>query len=275
MRDAMRLRARNQIEIHCEEDCPVAAILRPRSGEQQWVVAERYEIAPWVPATEYVDAFGNLCQRYTLPKGASRIAVETEVEVAGQIAVDPRAGQVPAAMLPDAALVYLLPSLYCPSDKMEERARAIVQGSAPGYPQADRVCDWTREHLAYRYGVSAESTCALETLEQGAGVCRDFAHVGVALCRSLMLPARIVVGYLHGLEPMDMHAWYEVFLGGRWYAFDATQSEPRGGRIVVGYGRDAADVAFLSNFGPLEVTAMEVTVTAVPGEHEKGAARGP
>jgi len=257
------LRARNQIDLHCEEDCPVAAILRPRSGDAQWVVAERYEIAPAVPATEYVDCFGNLCQRYTLPRGDSRITVESEVEVADQIAVDRRAPQVPPAMLPDDTLVYLLQSRYCPSDKMEERARAIVQGCAPGYPQAERIAHWIRDHIAYRYGVSEESTCALDTLEQGAGVCRDFAHVGVALSRSLTLPARVVVGYLHGLEPMDMHAWYEVYLGGGWYAFDATQKKPRGGRVVVACGRDAADVAFLSNYGPLEITDMEVRVTAV------------
>jgi len=259
----MRLRARNHIALHCEEDCPVAAILRPRSGDAQWVVAERYEIAPAVPATEYVDCFGNLCQRYTLPRGDSRITVESEVEVADQIAVDRRAPQVPPAMLPDDTLVYLLQSRYCPSDKMEERARAIVQGCAPGYPQAERIAHWIRDHVAYRYGVSEESTCALDTLEQGAGVCRDFAHVGVALCRSLTLPARVVVGYLHGLEPMDMHAWYEVYLGGGWYAFDATQKKPRGGRVVVACGRDAADVAFLSNYGPLEITDMEVRVTVV------------
>jgi transglutaminase-like putative cysteine protease len=256
----MRLRARNEIRIHCEDDCPVAAMLRPRSVGRQWVVAERYDIAPWVPATEYVDAFGNLCQRYTLPRGDSTLCVESEVEVDEQIDVDRQAAQVPPALLPDDTLVYLLQSRYCPSDKMEERARAIVSGCAPGYPQAERICQWIRENITYRYGVSEESTCALDTLEQAAGVCRDFAHVGVALCRSLMLPARVVVGYLHELEPMDMHAWYEVFLGGRWYAFDATQSEPRGGRIVVAHGRDIADVAFLSNYGPLEITGMEVSV---------------
>ena len=259
----MRLRARNEIHVHCEQDCPAAAMLRARSGARQWVVAERYDIAPWVPATEYVDSFGNLCQRFTLPRGDSTICAEAEVEVADQIDVDRRALQVPPAQLPDETLVYLLQSRYCPSDKMEERARAIVSGSAPGYPQAERICQWIRENLSYRYGVSEESTCALDTLEQGAGVCRDFAHVGVALSRSLMLPARVVVGYLHGLEPMDMHAWYEVFLGGRWYAFDATQDEPRGGRIVVAHGRDIADVAFLSNYGPLEIQQMDVSVTSV------------
>jgi transglutaminase-like putative cysteine protease len=260
---SMRLRARNEIRIRCEDDCPLVAMLRPRSGDDQWVVAERYDVAPWVPASEYADCFGNLCQRYTLPRGDSVVTVETEVEVADQIAVDRSAPMVPTGQLPDEVMVYLLQSRYCPSDKMEQRARGIVQGCAPGYPQAERIHDWVRANIEYRYGVSRETTCALDTLAMGAGVCRDFAHVGVALSRSLNLPARVVVGYLHGLDPMDMHAWYEVFLGGRWYAFDATQQEPRGGRVRVAHGRDIADVAFLSNYGPLEITEMKVSVAVV------------
>lgn len=259
----MRLRTRNRIEIQCEDACPLVALLRPRSGSRQWVVAERYAIEPWVPATEYVDAFGNLCQRFTLPAGASVLDVEHEVEVPDQMEVDRGAVQVPPAQLPDETLQYLLQSRYCPSDKLAERAERIVEGCPPGYAQADRIAEWIRERIEYRYGVSEASTCALDTLEQGAGVCRDFAHVGVALCRSLRMPARFVVGYLHELDPMDMHAWYEVFLGGRWYAFDATQARPRGGRVVVAYGRDAADVAFLSSYGTLEIANMDVSVTPV------------
>jgi transglutaminase-like putative cysteine protease len=259
----MRLRARNQIAIQCEEACPVVAMLRPRSGAHQWVVAERYDLQPRVPATEYVDCFGNLCQRFTLPKGESVLAVEHEAEVEDQVDVDRRAAQVPPAQLPDDTLLYLLQSRYCPSDMMAERAVEIVQGCPPGYPQAERVANWIRDNIEYRYGVSESSTSALDTLKQGAGVCRDFAHVGVALCRSLMMPARVVVGYLHELDPMDMHAWYEVYLGDRWFPFDATQVGTRGGRVVVAHGRDAADVAFLSNYGPLEITRMDVSVTRV------------
>lgn len=95
-------------------------------------------------------------------------------------------------------------------------------------------------------------------------MCRDFSHVAIGLCRALRIPARLVVGYLHRLDPMDMHAWFEAFVGGRWYTFDATQEEPRGARIVLAYGRDAADVAFLSNYGPLEMGEMSVTVSEIP-----------
>jgi transglutaminase-like putative cysteine protease len=163
-------------------------------------------------------------------------------------------------LVPDGTLVYLLQSRYCPSDKLEDEAREIVKGTAPGYAQAERIRQWIHDNHEYKYGVSQESTDAIDTMKARAGVCRDFAHIGVALCRSLQIPARVVVGYLHELDPMDLHAWFEAFVGGRWYTFDATQAEPRAGRIVVAYGRDIADVAFLSNYGPMEVTDMKVSV---------------
>ncbi|MFC5500186.1 transglutaminase domain-containing protein [Caenimonas terrae] len=259
----MRLLARATITVDCERDCPVVAMLRPRSGTAQWVISERYEVAPWVPATEYVDGFGNLCQRYTVPQGRSTIAVESEVEVADQLGVDLHAPATPIAAVPDNVLVYLLQSRYCPSDKLEDEARAIVQGTAPGYAQVERIRQWIHDNHDYRYGVSHESTDAIDTMQAKAGVCRDFAHIGVALCRSLKIPARVVVGYLHQLDPMDLHAWFEAFVGDRWYTFDATQTEPRGGRVVVAYGRDIADVAFLSNYGPMEIREMTVSVEKV------------
>ncbi len=256
----MRLLARSTITVDCEHDCPVVAMLRPRSGLAQWVISERYELTPWVPATEYVDSFGNLCQRYTVPQGRATIAVESEVEVDDELAVDFDAPATPIEQVPDDALVYLLQSRYCPSDKMELHARDVVQGTPAGYAQVERIRQWIHDNHEYKYGVSHESTDALDTMAARAGVCRDFAHIGVALCRSLKIPARVVVGYLHQLEPMDLHAWFEAYVGGRWYTFDATTIQPRGGRIVVAYGRDIADVAFLSNYGPMAVAEMKVSV---------------
>jgi transglutaminase-like putative cysteine protease len=256
----MRLLARSTISVDCGTDCPVVAMLRPRSGTAQWVISERYDVSPWVPATEYVDGFGNLCQRYTIPGGKATIAVQSEVEVADQLMVDFHAPYTPIDLVPNDALVYLLQSRYCPSDKLENQARGIVRGVAPGYAQVERIRQWIHDNHEYKYGVSQESTDAIDTMEAKAGVCRDFAHIGVALCRSLKIPARVVVGYLHELDPMDLHAWFEAFVGGRWYTFDATQTEPRAGRIVIAYGRDIADVAFLSNYGPMQVTEMKVSV---------------
>ncbi len=251
--------------LEAAEDCPAVGMLRPRSGPAQWLARESYDFTPRVDIVEYVDLYGNLCQRFTVPQGRLRIRIEATVETEASIAVDPMAPATPIAQIPDDALLYLLPSRYCPSDRLEAKALEVVGSTAPGYAQAEAVRAWIHAHLQYRYGVSNASTDALETIDAGAGVCRDFSHVGIALCRSLRIPARMVVGYLHGLDPMDLHAWYEAFVGGRWYTFDATQSEPRGGRIVVAYGRDAADVAFISNYGPLQTPELEVSVALDPG----------
>ena len=256
----MRLHAKCQMTVIAASDCPLVAMLRPRSGDAQWLVRESYELDPWVPTTEYVDSYGNLCQRLTVPQGEMRIEVEMVMESEAQIAVEPTALATPIAQLPADSLQYLLQSRYCPSDKMEKRALSVVGDAQPGYAQVEKIRGWIHQNLEYRYGVSDGSTDALDTLGHGAGVCRDFSHVGVSLCRALRIPARFVVGYLYQLDPMDMHAWFEAFVGGRWYTFDATQDQPRGGRIVVAYGRDAADVAFLSNYGPLEMGEMKVSV---------------
>ena len=260
----MKLQARCKMTVTASGDCPVVAMLRPRSGEAQWMVSERYVLEPWVATTEYVDSFGNLCQRMKIPEGKMTIEVEMVMITEEAITVAPDADAVPVEELPFEALQYLLQSRYCPCDKMDDKAREIAGSAAPGYDQVEAIRDWIHTNLEYKYGVSSGTTDALDTLKDGAGVCRDFSHVGISLCRALRIPARLVVGYLYKLDPMDMHAWFEAFVGGRWYTFDGTQAEPRGGRIVVAYGRDAADVAFLSNYGPLEMGEMKVTVEQVP-----------
>lgn len=256
----MRLRASCDLTIESAEPCPVVGMLRPSSGLAQWLARESYYLEPHVRVTEYVDGFGNLCQRFVAPKGRMRIRVDAEVEAEDSIAVEPNAPPTPVDQLPDAALQFLLQSRYCPSDKIQDQAREIVGDAAPGYAQVEAIRAWIHRNIEYRYGVSNATTDALDTLAEGAGVCRDYSHVGIALCRSLRIPARMVVGYLYRLDPMDLHAWFEAFLDGRWYTFDATQDQPRGGRIVIAYGRDAADVAFLSNYGELETVAMDVSV---------------
>ena len=259
----MKLKAHCSMTVTAYADSPVVAVLRPRSGRAQWMMSERYEIVPLVPTSEMVDPYGNLCQRFTVPQGTMRIEVEMVLQAEDHIAVQHDAHYTPVARLPDDVLHYLLPSRYCPSDKMQGQALSLVQGHAPGYAQVEAIRAWIHANIEYRYGVSTPNTDALDTLVHGAGVCRDFSHVGIALCRALKIPARVVVGYLWQLDPMDMHAWFEAFVGGRWYTFDATQSEPRGGRIVVAYGRDAADVAFISDYGavPLQMGEMHTTVT--------------
>jgi transglutaminase-like putative cysteine protease len=256
----MRLTATCDMTLEATEPCPTVGMLRPRSGLAQWLASESYRFDPPVHTTEYVDPYGNLCQRFVVPQGQMRIQVALTVETEDTIAVEPSAQMTLVQHLPDDALQFLLQSRYCPSDKMEAKAREITTGIAPGYPEVEAIRSWIHQNIKYQYGVSNATTDALDTIHAGAGVCRDYSHVGIALCRSLRIPARMVVGYLYQLDPMDLHAWFEAFIGGRWYTFDATQPEPRGGRIVVAYGRDAADVAFISNYGALETKQLHVQV---------------
>lgn len=238
----------------------MVAMLRPRSGAAQWVMSERYELDPFVKAVEYVDTFGNLCQRFTAPAGKFRILTEVVIEVNDAITVAHGTSPTPCDLLPDYALQFLLPSRYCPSDAMVKLAKDVTHAKAPGYDQAEAIRAWIQANIEYRYGVSTASTSAADTIVDKAGVCRDFAHIGISLCRALLIPARMAVGYLHELDPMDLHAWFEAFLDGRWYTFDATQKEPKGGRITIAYGRDAADVALVTEFGSLTTDSTRVWV---------------
>jgi transglutaminase-like putative cysteine protease len=260
----MRLKASTYISLESPERAALVAILRPSSGAGQWIVSESYRVEPLGRSIEYVDAFGNLCQRLVMPKGKLELDVECVVECPDQIATAPDAPYTTPEELPDSVLQYLVPSRYCPSDMLTKEALEVVRGARPGYAQVEAIRAWIEKNVEYRRGSSNESTSGLDTFRQRAGVCRDFAHVGVSLCRALTIPARMVVGYLHRLQPpMDQHAWFEAFVGGRWYTFDATQKEPRGGRIVLAYGRDAADVAITTPFGPIEVKGMKVNVEEV------------
>ena len=223
-RTVMKLHVGSDITVRAAADCPIVAMLRPASGLAQWLSSETYAFDPWVPTTEYVDGFGNLCQRMVVPQGDMRLRVEATVETEPELAVEPAAPFTPVQDLPDSALQYLLPSRYCPSDRLESRAQEIVGSAAPGYApgRGDPRLDPGQHRVPLRHAATPRPTPSTRST-RGAGVCRDFAHVGIALTRALRIPARMVVGYLHGLEPMDLHAWFEAYVGGRWYTFDATQ----------------------------------------------------
>jgi transglutaminase-like putative cysteine protease len=256
----MRLFAGCDMSLEASEPCPTVAMLRPRSGAAQWLASESYQFDPAVRPTEYVDAYGNLCQRFEVQPGPMRIRWSAVVETDDVIRVDPYAAATPVSSLPDDALQFLLQSRYCPSDKVQAQALQIVGDLPAGYAQVEAIRAWVHHNIIYQYGVSSATTDAIDTLHAGAGVCRDFSHIGISFCRALRIPARMVVGYLYQLDPMDLHAWFEAFIDGRWYTFDSTQSQPRGGRIVVAYGRDAADVAFISNYGGLTTTSLKAWV---------------
>jgi transglutaminase-like putative cysteine protease len=167
---------------------------------------------------------------------------------------------MPIQHLPPDLLHFLLPSRYCQSDRLTDLAFSIIGESSPNYWQVESIRAWVHRNIAYEIGSSDSSTSALETANTRRGVCRDLAHLAIALCRAINVPARMVVGFLYQLRPMDMHAWFEAFIGGRWFTFDATEPETRGNRIVVAYGRDAADVALATMFGSFQMQNMHVTV---------------
>ena len=262
----MWLRTTCNLEFQMGGFTPLILMLRPRSGMQQWVAREAYTLAPSVPVEEYTDIFGNLCQRLVVPAGAFSVYTSADVMTADVVDTAPGAFFVEIQNLPDPVLLYLLPSRYCESDRFGDLAREIVAGVQLGYDQVQCISDWVRKSVRYTPGSSAFPVSAVEVNAQGQGVCRDLAHLGIALCRSISIPARLVVGFLHGLEPMDLHAWFEAYVGGRWYTFDPTQDVLRGGRLAVAYGRDASDVAVYHQFGPPAVfSSMEVRVDLLDG----------
>ncbi|MCG9890484.1 MAG: transglutaminase family protein [Thermosynechococcaceae cyanobacterium MS004] len=259
----MRLDVQCRLSFIAQFETPAILMLRPRSGWGQWVVREEYLLQPNISVVEYTDSFGNLCQRIVIPPGPFDICASASVETADSIDVQSDAPFIPVSELPVDVLQFLLPSRYCQADQPQigSLAAKIVAGLKPSYAQVEAIRNWIQENIRYEYGTSNASTSALETANQRVGVCRDFAHLGIALCRSLNIPARMVVGYLHELDPMDLHAWFEAYVGDQWYTFDATQKQPKGNRVAIAYGRDAADVALITQFGPMELTQMEVTVS--------------
>lgn len=229
---------------------PFILMLRLRSGAQQWVASEKYKLEPIVPVLEFTDNYGNLCQRLIAPPGHFAIYTAADVMTANQVDQEPGAPFVEIEHLPDAVLSYLLPSRFCESDRFGQMATSITAGQQLGYDQVQAIESWLRTNIRYEPGSSDIPLSAVEINSRQTGVCRDLAHLGIALCRSLSIPARLVVGYLYALEPMDLHAWFEAYVSGRWYTFDATQAELKGGYVAIGYGRDAADVAIYNQFGP-------------------------
>jgi transglutaminase-like putative cysteine protease len=254
----MRLSAGCEIVVRAAEESPVVTMLRPRRSQN--VLEDRFVLSRQLPFTQFSDVFGNVCQRFTVPRGELRIFASARVDSEATVATNRHAPRTHVSKLPDASLHFTLPSRYCPSDRLMPLAKQIALPTLTGYEQVQAIRDYVHRKLEYRPGVSNSSTDAEQTLAAGAGVCRDFAHVAIALCRAIDIPARMVAGYLRELAPMDLHAWFEAYVGDRWYTFDATEDNLLGGRIVLGYGRDAADVAFLSDFGSLELISMRTWV---------------
>ena len=246
----MWLKTTCEMTFDIEVPTPFILMLRPRSNSKQWIAKEEYRISPNIEVHEYTDQFGNLCQRLVAQPGLFSVKIVADVQIQSYqdevfgVPFDEIQG------LPESVLKYLLPSRYCESDRFNAMALEITCAQQPGYNQVIAIEEWLRTNVTYIPGSSNYPLSAIEVNQKRSGVCRDFAHLGIALCRSISIPARMVVGYLYNLQPMDMHAWFEAFVGGRWYAFDAIRHGGVGGYVSVGYGRDAADVAIFNQFGP-------------------------
>ena len=209
-----------------------------------------YKIQPNIPVIEFTDNYGNLCQRLIAPPGAFSISTSAEIFTSEFVDLAPGAPFIEIQFLPDPALGYLLPSRFCESDRFGQMALEITEGCLLGYDQVQAIENWLRSTISYEPQNSFLPVSAVEVNQRQSGVCRDLSHLGIALCRSLSIPARMVVGYRYELNPMDLHAWFEAFVGGRWYTFDAMQTATKGGYVAIGFGRDAADVAIYNQFGP-------------------------
>lgn len=261
----MWMRATCSLDLNIRVETPFIFMLRPRSGWHQWIGRGHYLLKPNVQAVEFTDPFGNLCQRLVAPPGRFSVQTSFDVETPEDSDTAPGAPFIEVQQLPEDTLPFLLPSRYCESDRFMQMAASIVAGARPGYDQCSAIVDYIRRTIQYTPGAGQLIISACEVNQQSQAVCRDMAHLAIACCRALSIPARLVVGYYEHLQPMDLHAWFEAYVGGRWYAFDTTQSSMEGGRIVVAYGRDAADVAIYTQFGePVEILNMEVTLDRIP-----------
>jgi transglutaminase-like putative cysteine protease len=213
---------------------------------------------------DYHDAFGNICTRLVLPYGTTTLSCDFVIEDAGKPDPQHHADQQPIEQLPAEVLTYLMGSRYCDTDRLTSEAWRLFGGTAPGAPRVRAIVDFVHEHITYGYCHARATRTAYEAYQERVGVCRDFAHLAVALCRCMNIPARYCSGYLGdiGVPPvavaMDFHAWFEVYLGNEWHAYDARHRIPRIGRILMAAGRDAADTALTTAFGWAQLTRFEV-----------------
>jgi transglutaminase-like putative cysteine protease len=254
------------IEISVAQTTPLITLLDVHDSRRAEIIRESpFLTRPDVPVSQYRDHFGNICRRMVAPAGQFSLALEGTIADSGESDfVDLSLPEVPIAQLPDDVLVYLLGSRYCETDQLSELAWKQFGTLKPGWSRVAAIVNFVHRHLTFGYQHARATRSAAEAYRERVGVCRDFAHLTIALCRCLNIPARYVNGYLGDIgvpkdpAPMDFSAWCEVYLGGRWCTFDARHNKPRIGRIVVARGRDATDVALVHTFGTHTLTSFKV-----------------
>jgi len=266
----MHIRVGYDIVYDCPAPTPMLLMLsiRPeRHGDL--VTPQAMQLEPHTPWRDYVDDFGNVCTRLVAPAGPMRFRADYIVADSGE--PDPvhlDAVQHEVDDLPSDLLIFLLGSRYCDTDRLADEAWRLFGAIPPGWGRVQAICDYVYDRITFGYQHARATRTAFEAHEERVGVCRDFAHLAVTLCRCMNIPARYCTGYLGDigvpLTPfMDFSAWFEVYLGGRWHVFDARHNTPRIGRILMAHGRDATDAAISTCFGPTLVARFDVIAEEV------------
>lgn len=270
----MRIRAGYEITYDCDGPTPMLLMLSvhpDRAADQ--VEPRDISFHPPLerPATDYTDVFGNTCTRILAPAGRTMIHTEIVVHDPGTPdPVVPDAEQHAVEDLPDEAVVFLLGSRYCDTDRLSDTAWSLFGDSPRGWGRVQAICDFVHNHITFGYQHARSTRTAWDGYQERVGVCRDFAHLAVTFCRCMNIPARYCTGYLGDIavpvseDPMDFSAWFEAYLGGRWHTFDARHNKSRVGRIVMARGRDATDVAITTTFGPCRLAGFKVITDELP-----------
>lgn len=232
-------------------------------------------LEPSVSYQQYHDSFGNLCTRFVAPAGVMRLRGSTLIQDSGEPdEVDTSAVQHPVADLPDNVLQFLLASRYCEVDRLAHAATDIFGATEPGWARVQAICDWVNSKVSFGYPFARPTKTALDVYTERLGVCRDFQHLAITMCRCMNIPARYATGYLGDIgvpspgTPMDFSAWFEAYLGGRWWTFDARHNQRRIGRVLMATGRDAADVALTTSFGAAPLRHFEVVTDEVTTQQQ-------
>jgi transglutaminase-like putative cysteine protease len=271
----MKLRVGYELQYELPQPTPMILMLNvhySRTGDL--AAPDNIIVSPAVPVEGYRDGFGNWCSRIVAPAGSVRITTDTIVRDTGAPdPVAPRAAQIPVEHLPEDALVFLLASRFCDSDRLLDLAWKLFGHKATGWARVQEVCDFVHRHIEFGYHNARVTRSASEAYEDRVGVCRDYAHLAIAFCRALNIPARYCTGYLSDIgtpepfPPGDFAAWFEVFLGGEWHMFDPRNNNPRQGRVLIARGRDAADVAITTTFGPNVLKTFRVWTDEIHDIH--------
>ncbi|WP_439396461.1 transglutaminase-like domain-containing protein [Bradyrhizobium sp. PMVTL-01] len=269
----MEIKVGFEITYAALQPTPMVIMLNMHPSRQADIIGRETVVAePDAPIRFYHDGFGNVCGRLMAPAGGVTLKGSALVRDSGlPDEVMPDAQQIPIEELPNELLLYLMPSRYCETDKLTDIAWSLFGKTEPGWQRVSAITAFVHRHVTFGYEHAHHMKSAHDVYEQKTGVCRDFAHLAVALCRCMGIPARYCTGYMGDIGippepfPMDFSGWFQVWLSGRWFTFDARHNTPRIGRILMATGRDAADVALSTSFGRMELRKFEVVSEEVVG----------